>query len=114
MEFHNKEIKVFMIYNAMRDWWNQGLHAKSLSTYCFLVKCNIPDRLGLMQVRSWQATTYEMLRHIPTIQPSGLNVYFDSIDCKHYCYENLKDVPTLFELVIWGSKITEQTYSPSR
>ena len=33
------EIEKFVSCNAMRDWWNRGAPAISLSTYCFLVRC---------------------------------------------------------------------------
>jgi hypothetical protein len=42
------KIKLFVSCEAMRDWWNQGVHERSLSTYSFLVKCNIPKRLSLV------------------------------------------------------------------
>jgi hypothetical protein len=60
VEFY-KKIEQFVSCEAMCDWWNQGLHEKSLSTYCFLVKSNIPDQLGLVQVKRWQANIYIML-----------------------------------------------------
>ncbi len=31
------EIEEFMSGELMRDWWNHGVHERSLSTYCFLV-----------------------------------------------------------------------------
>jgi hypothetical protein len=48
-----EEIEEFVSCKVMRDWWNQGVHEKSLSTYCFLVQYSIPDCLGLVLVRSW-------------------------------------------------------------
>jgi len=47
------EIEEFVTCEGMRDWWNQGVHEKSLSTYRFLVNFNISERLGLVRVRSW-------------------------------------------------------------
>jgi hypothetical protein len=31
------EIEEFVSGESMRDWWNHGVHERSLSTYCFLV-----------------------------------------------------------------------------
>jgi hypothetical protein len=107
VEFCN-EIEVFVSCEAMRVWWNQGVHVRSLSTYCFLVKCNIPVRLGLVRVQRWQAIIYEMLNRIPSIHPRSMNSYFRSIESELTLYENLKDSPALLELAIWKSKITEQ------
>jgi hypothetical protein len=47
----------------MRDWWNHGIHTRSLVTYRFLVKCNVLERLFLLQVGKWQARIHEMLSH---------------------------------------------------
>ncbi len=48
-----------------------------------------------------------MLRRIPSISPEGLDSYFDSIDSKLSVYENLEEAPTLLELAIWKSKLSE-------
>jgi hypothetical protein len=48
-----------------------------------------------------------MLRHIPSISPKVLDSYFESIDPKLSVYKNLEDAPTLLELAIWKSKISE-------
>ena len=37
------EIEEFVSCEAMREWWNRGLHEKSLSTYCFLVNAGFQD-----------------------------------------------------------------------
>ena len=43
------EIEEIVSCKAMLDLWNQGVHEKYLSTYSFLVRCSIPDRvLGLL------------------------------------------------------------------
>ncbi len=80
------EINEFVSCEAMRQWWNQDAQ-RSLSTYCFLVKCNIPERIGLILVQSRQATIYDMLRRIPAISTDSLNAYFDTIDSKLLVYE---------------------------
>jgi hypothetical protein len=95
----------------MRDWWNQGVHDKSLITYCFLVRCSIPACFwGLALVSSWQANIHEMMRRIPTIATAdnkdnhgdgddkeGIITYFDTIDAKLTMYETLlHEAPMLF------------------
>jgi hypothetical protein len=47
VRFCNK-IEEFVSVELMQDWWNHGVRERSLSTYCFLVRCNIPQRLGLV------------------------------------------------------------------
>jgi hypothetical protein len=103
------EIEEFVSGESMRDWWDHGVHKKCLSTYCFFVRCNIPVRVGLMLPKMWQSHIHDMLGGIPSISPEGLNSYFRSIDSKLSVYEKLKDAPALLELVVWKSKITEQT-----
>jgi hypothetical protein len=101
------EIKEFVTAELMRDWWNHGVHEKSLSTYCFLVQCNIPDCMGHVRPKKWNTNIHGMLRCIPTISPMRVN-YFDSIDSKLSVYENFEDAPMLLELAIWILKITQQ------
>ena len=94
---------------SMWHWWNYGVHEMSLRTYCFLVQCNIPERVVLLRATMWQVHIHEQLRRIPSISsPKGLNSYFDSIVLKLSVYEHLKDVSALLELAIWKSKIIEQ------
>ncbi len=99
VKFSNK-IEDFVTCDAMRDWWNQGVHEKSLRMYCFLVRCGIPARLGLVEVRSWRANIYSMLGPIPTISVEGLNAYLDTIDVKLSFYESLSEVPEIMGLAI--------------
>jgi hypothetical protein len=98
----------------MRDWWNHGVHERSLSTYNFFVRCNIPQRVGLVQPRIWQANIHGMLRRIPSISPEGLDSYFDFIDSKLSVYENLEEAPTSLELAIWKSKLSEVNWPLTR
>ena len=102
------EIEALVSSEAMLQWWNQGVHCRCLSTYCFLMKHSIPSRLSLVRVQSWQANLYEMLRCIPTIHPEGMNNYFRSVKNKLVWYESLKDSPALLELAIWKSQILQQ------
>jgi hypothetical protein len=103
-----EEIEEFVSGGSMRHWWNRGFDNGwwnrgfgdvTLSTYCFLVRCNIPQRLGLVLVRSWKYNIHEMLRRIPT-KDWGLRAYFDSINSKLSYYENISEAPMLLELVI--------------
>ena len=99
------KIERFVSGESMRAWWNNGVHEKCLSTYCFLVRFNIPERLSLVRSTTWQTNIHGMLERIPSISPVGLDAHFRSIDSKLSAYENT----TLLELVIWKSKIAEQT-----
>jgi hypothetical protein len=93
---------------SMRDWWSQGVHEKSLTTYCFLVRCSIPEHLGLVLLRSLKANIHKLLKRIPSISPEGSDAYFASINSKLTDYENMSEAPMLLELAIWKSKITQQ------
>ena len=104
------EIEEFVSGESMRDWWDNGVHEKCLSSYCFFVRCNIPERVGLVLPRMWQSNIHRMLKRIPSIFSEGLKSYFHSIDSKLSVYDELKDAPSLLELVIWKSKITERTH----
>ena len=99
------KIEEFVSGESMRGWWNNGVHEKCLSTYCLLVRFNIPERLSLVRSTTWQTNIHGMLERIPSISPKGLNAHFDSIDSKLSAYEG----STMLELAIWKSKIEEQT-----
>ncbi len=71
-------IEEFVSETLMRDWWNQGVHKKCLSTYCFLVQCNIPMSVDNLTQRMWLSNIYCMLRRIPSVSDEKLQ-YFDSI-----------------------------------
>ena len=94
------EIEELVTVDAMQVWWNQGAHKYSLCSYCFSVKCNISESLGLVLVKSWQANIYEMLRLIPAISTECLNAYFETVDSKINFYENLTEAPMLLEQAI--------------
>ena len=51
-----EEIEEFVLGDPMRGWWNDypGVHEKRLRTYCFFVRCNIPERVCLLQATKWQ------------------------------------------------------------
>jgi len=79
-----EEIEEFVLGDPMRGWWDNypGVHEKCLRTYCFLVRCNIPNRVGFVGARKLRTNIHEMLRGIPLISPKGSGFYFDSIDSK--------------------------------
>jgi hypothetical protein len=99
------EIEEFVSGESMRHWWNHGVHEKCLSTYCLLVRFNIPERVGLVRATQWQDSIHGMLMRIPFISKNGMNSYFRSMDSKLSAYEG----STMLELAIWKSKIVEQT-----
>jgi hypothetical protein len=95
------EIEEFVTAESMRDWWSQGVHEKSLRTYCFLVKCDIPKRLGSLRFKECQTKIHGMLRRIPFTPPEDMDAYFDTIDFNLTDYEKYsKDTPTLSGLAI--------------
>jgi hypothetical protein len=103
------EIEEFVSGESMRHWWNNGVHESCLMMYSFFVRCNIPERVGLLLPRMWQSNIHDMLGGIPSISSEGLDSYFRSIDSKLSVYDKLKDAPSLLELAIWNSKIIERT-----
>jgi hypothetical protein len=103
------EIEEFVSGESMRHWWNHGVHERCPRTYSFFVRCNIPERVGLLLPRMWQSNIHDMLGGIPSISSKDLDSYFRSIDSKLSVYDKLKDAPALLELAIWKSKIIERT-----
>jgi len=103
------EMEEFVSGESMRHWWNHGVHEKCLRTYSFFVRCNIPERVGLLLPRMWQSNIQDMLGGIPSISSKGLGLYFRSIVSKLSVYDKLKYAPALLELAIWKSKIIERT-----
>jgi hypothetical protein len=103
------EIKEFVSGESLQHWWNHGVHERCLRTYSFFVRCNIPERVGLILPRMWQSNIHDMLGGIPSISSKGLDSYFCSIYSKLSIYGKLIDAPALLELTIWKSKIIEQT-----
>jgi hypothetical protein len=106
------EIEEFVSGESMRHWWNNGVHEKCLSTYCLLVRFNIPERVGLVRSATLQTNIHGMLELIPSISPKRLFSYFRSMDSKLSAYEaklSAYEGSTMLELAIWKSKIVEQT-----
>ena len=106
------EIEEFVSAESMRHWWNNGVHEKCLSTYCFFVRCNIPKRVGLVRSATLQTSIHGMLELIPSKIFQRLNAHFDSINSKLSAYEaklSAYEGSMMLELAIWKSKIAEQT-----
>jgi len=106
------KIEEFVSGESMRGWWNNGVHEKCLSTYCSFVRCNIPERVGLVRSATLQTNIHGMLERIPAISSEGLNTHFCSIDSKLSAYEaklSAYEGSTMLELAIWKSEIAEQT-----
>lgn len=104
------EIEEFLSAESIREWWDHGIHERSLSTYCFFVQRSIPQRLSLVPPRDWQTNNHWMLRRIPTISPKVLNSHYDLIDSMLSVYGDLDDTaaPMLLEVALWKSKVFEQ------
>ena len=94
-------IENFVSRTRMKYWWNQGVHKKCLSTYCFLVGDNIPMKVRNLTQNRWYINIHNMLERIPSIAEDNLHLYFDLISKKLQLYSTLKDVPALLELVMW-------------
>ncbi len=66
------EIGHFVNAAPMGARWNHSIHEWSLRTYCFLVRCIIPERLGLVLVRDRHRPIFtKKLRRIPTVSTMG-------------------------------------------
>ena len=72
-----------------------------LAHITFFVRCNIPERVGVVQARKWQVDIHEMLSHIPFIPSKDVSAYLYSIDFKLSVNENLKDAPMLLNLAVY-------------
>ncbi len=70
------EIKEFVSGESIWHWWNNGVHEKCLSTYCLLVRFNIPERLGLVRAMQWQDSIHGMLMRIPFISKMVWILFF--------------------------------------
>ncbi len=73
-------IENFVSRTRMKYWWNQGVHEKCLSTYCFLVGDNIPMKVRNLTQNRWHINIHNMLQSIPSIAEDNLHLYFESIN----------------------------------
>jgi hypothetical protein len=83
-------IKNFVSRTLMKYWWNQGVHEKCLSTYCFLVEDKISMRVRNLTQNRWYINIHNMLERIPSIAEDNLHLYFDSIS-KHSLAHGLEE-----------------------
>jgi hypothetical protein len=96
-------------------WWNHGVSEVSLETYSFFARCNIPARLDTIKFQTWKINIHDMLQKIPTMIPPRKDWEHDddndfaSIDSQLAKYQHLQGVAPLLELVLWKSKILEQS-----
>ena len=112
-----EEIEEFVSAMALRPWWNNGTSNLSLWTGSFLARCNIPERVGMINFWVWKAQIRAMLQSIPTVMSfvnddgndrELVNDYFFSINSRLANYEQLPDVALLLELALWKTKIMER------
>lgn len=57
---------MFVLGKSTRDWWNHGISEHALYAYGILVQSNIPEQMGIFQVRTWQMNIFDMLKCIPS------------------------------------------------
>lgn len=95
----------------LNEWWNSDSTYASLKTFAFLVKCNIPERLGMLGVRKWRLD----IQNVMHVDNWNAQTRFDMICSKLATYENdyphLKDITSLLKLAIWKSKVDESVGS---
>ena len=115
------EIEEFASNESLRDWMNNGDSRRTLRTYNFLIRCNVPTRLSMLTVRGSHAKIRNMLALLPSVDLDDslhafeddevnsvhdhLDHYFDIIDSKLLIYS---DVISLLELAIWKSSLLGQ------
>ena len=82
------EIQNFVSCDAMQEWWNSGVHERSLPTFMFLVRRSIPRRFpGISMISSAKILIHEKLGRIPTVDGDSLAAYFDTIHSEISAYE---------------------------
>jgi len=113
----SEEIEEFVSAMALRPWWNNGTSNLSFWTGSFLARCNIPERVGMINFWVWKAQIHAMLQSIPSVMSfvnddgnnrELENDYSFSINSRRANYEQLRDVAPLLELALWKAKIMEQ------
>jgi hypothetical protein len=99
----------------LRGWWKDGFPRLSLLTFHFLVRCNIPTRLGSLGVRGWRLYIENMIKMIRSMSFTPLFQY-DAIHKVLIFYEHeyhqLKEAAFLLELALWKSNILGQSDNP--
>jgi hypothetical protein len=100
------EINDLVLRESLRYWYGDETLKRSLKTFNFLVRCNIPARLEQLLIAS-QTNIHGMIRDIPSVTFVALDDYFNTINSELAFYK-LHDAITVLELAIWKSKISEQ------
>ena len=97
----------------LSGWWHSDDSVVSLATFDFLVKCNIPERLGMIGIRKWRLDIQNSVEGLSSTSCSGRDVanLLDTIHFKLMTYEHeysqLKDETSLLELALWKFKLDE-------
>ena len=115
-----REVEDFVSDASLREWWNNGFHELSLRTYSFLVKDDVPNRLGQIYARALKNNIYALFQRIPLVFSSdGEEDGYDDDDDKYEYFKLIDDritickylqddVVPLLELALWKSEMTEQ------
>ena len=96
----------------LSGWWQSDGSVVSLATFDFLVKCNIPERLGMIGVRKWQLDIQNLVEECSSVEDQDdAAIFFDTIHSKLMTYEHeysqLKNETSLLELALWKFKLDE-------
>jgi hypothetical protein len=115
-----REVEDFVSDASLREWWNNGFHELSLRTYSFLIKDDVPNRLGQIYARALKNNIYALFQRIPLVFSSdGEEDGYDDDDDKYEYFKLIDDritickylqddVVPLLELALWKSEMTEQ------
>ena len=119
----SQEIEQFVDEVLLRDWWDDK-HL-SLRTYSFLVRCNIPARLGKIKIMLWKINICTMLQCIPEELDDEMmdedfefdddstrdgDIFLNSIESRVSNYEHLQDdIAPILELALWKAELDEQS-----
>ena len=101
------EIEKFVLGESTRDWWSNGVSEKSLVTYSFLARCNVPACLENLTGTNWEAKIHNRLRRIPSVEIEVLHEYLQSVYSELTIY-GIANTMSLLELAVWKSKLLEQ------
>jgi hypothetical protein len=101
------EIEKFVLGESTRDWWSNGVSEKSLVTYSFLTRCNVPACLEHLTGTNWEAMIHDRLRRIPSVEIEVLHEYLQSVYSELTIY-GIANTMSLLELAVWKSKMLEQ------
>ena len=83
----------------LTGWWETGNQSDPIGSFRLLVKCNIPEGLDLIRVRTLRADFENLL----AVRPQ----HSDLIHSKLVVFERLKGATSLLELALWKMKMEE-------